>query len=118
MIAFWLSALILIAIASLRLGPALTPTPIPTERGVLTTTGFYRYVRHPIYSGVFAIVAGLTIRSGSWITLVVAIVTIAFFDRKARWEEARLAEHYDSYADYAATTPRFVPQPWRRSRLR
>ncbi len=112
---FILGGLALIAIAALRLGPALTPTPVPTSRGVLTTTGFYRYVRHPIYTGVLAIVAGLTVRSGSFVHLAVAAITVVFFTVKARWEEARLAERYPDYAAYAAITPRFVPRPRRRS---
>lgn len=98
-----------IVIASLRLGTGLTPTPVPSGRGHLVTAGLYRYVRHPIYTGVLLIVAGLTVRSGSLVIVAVAVVTVAFFDRKARWEESQLRERYDGYADYAAHTPRFVP---------
>jgi protein-S-isoprenylcysteine O-methyltransferase Ste14 len=36
-------------------------------------------------------------------------VTLGFFNVKARWEEARLAESYPGYRAYAARTPRFVP---------
>lgn len=103
-----------IVVASLRLGSGLTPTPVPNARGQLVTGGLYRFVRHPIYTGVLLIVIGLTIRSGSYITLAVAVVTVVFFDRKAAWEEARLRERYDGYASYAARTPRFVPG-WPRS---
>jgi len=112
---FILAGLAVIAIASLRLGSALTPTPVPTSRGVLATTGLYRWVRHPIYTGVLAIVAGLTVRSGSVVHLAVAVITVVFFVVKAKWEEARLAERYPDYAAYAAITPRFVPRPRRRS---
>ncbi len=101
------------AVAALRLGPALTPTPVPTESGSLTTEGLYRFVRHPIYSGVLAAVIGVTVRSGSLIVLVVGVLTIAFFHIKARWEEDRLAERYPGYPAYAAVTPRFVPRPRR-----
>lgn len=55
------------------------------------------------------IVVGLTLRSGSFVTLAVAVVTVVFFDRKARWEEAQLRERYPDYAEYASRTPRFVP---------
>ncbi len=113
-----LTGLAVVAIAAFRLGPALTPTPVPTKNARLTTSGFYRHVRHPIYTGVLTIVAGLTIRSGSLISLAVAAVTVIFFNSKAGWEEARLAERYDGYADYAAVTPRFVPQPWRKPSAR
>lgn len=105
----FVAGVVVLIVAALGLGRALTPTPVPTERGELQTSGLYRYVRHPIYSGVLLIVAGITLRSGSWFTLAVAVVTLVFFDRKARWEEARLAERYPGYADYAARTPRFVP---------
>jgi protein-S-isoprenylcysteine O-methyltransferase Ste14 len=33
---------------------------------------------------------------------------------KARWEERRLAQRFEGYAEYAARTPRFVPVRWRR----
>lgn len=101
----------LVAIAALRLGPALTPTPVPTEAGALTTDGLYRFVRHPIYSGVLAAVIGVTIRSGSIPVLVVAVVTVGFFHLKARWEEERLTERYPDYPAYASVTPRFLPRP-------
>lgn len=102
--------LAIIVMAALGLGSALTPTPVPTQHGTLSTNGFYRYVRHPIYSGVLVTVAGMTLRSGSWIQLAIAVLTLFFFDRKARWEERQLAERYRNYADYSATTPRFVPR--------
>lgn len=106
----------LVGAAALRLGPALTPTPVPRETGQLATSGLYRFVRHPIYTGVLLVVVGLTIRSGSWLTLVVAVATFGFFNAKAAWEEVQLTEHYPGYATYAATTPRFTPRvrPWTR----
>ncbi len=104
-----IAGFVVIVVASLWLGTGLTPTPVPSERGHLVTGGLYRYVRHPIYTGVLLIVVGLTVRSGSVVTLAVAVVTVVFFDRKARWEEAQLSERYAGYADYAAQTPRFVP---------
>jgi len=105
-----LAGLAVIVVASLRLGGGLTPTPVPNARGHLATGGLYRHVRHPIYTGVLLIVAGLTVRSGSGVTLAVAAVTLVFFDRKARWEEARLRERYEGYGAYASRTPRFVPR--------
>jgi protein-S-isoprenylcysteine O-methyltransferase Ste14 len=104
-----LAGFVLMIVASLRLGRGLTATPVPAARGQLVTGGLYRYVRHPIYTGVLLVVAGLTLRSGSFVTLTVAAVTVVFFDRKARWEEAQLRERYPDYADYAAHTRRFVP---------
>ncbi|MEO1059803.1 MAG: isoprenylcysteine carboxylmethyltransferase family protein [Actinomycetota bacterium] len=103
---------VLLGVAALALGRALTPTPVPVEDGRLRTGGPYRFVRHPIYSGVLVIVVGLTLRSGSWPTVVVAALTLVFFHLKAAWEERRLTERYPGYPEYAARTPRFVPRPW------
>ena len=110
-----LAGLGLIAVASLRLGSALTPTPVPSAHGTLATQGLYRLVRHPIYTGVLVIVGGLTLRSGSILTAAVAAATVGFFHVKARWEERQLAVHYADYAAYAERTPRFVPSVRRSS---
>lgn len=109
------AGIVLVGVASLRLGSSLTPTPVPNQRGSLATTGLYRFVRHPIYSGVLTITVGLVVGSGSVATLVVGLITVAFFNVKAAWEEDRLAARYPGYAAYAGTTPRFVPKPRRRT---
>lgn len=103
--------LVLVAVAALGLGRSLTPTPVPVAHGQLVTSGLYRWVRHPIYSGVLAVVAGLVLGSGNLVTAAVGVATVVFFHVKAGWEEARLAERFPGYADYAAATPRFVPRP-------
>lgn len=105
--------LVLVIVAALGLGRALTPTPVPVSYGSLTTGGLYRFVRHPIYTGVLAVVAGMTLRSGSVVHLAVAAAALVFFDRKAAWEEQQLARTYPDYDRYAASTPKFIPRPWR-----
>ena len=107
--------LIIVAIAALGLGAGLTPTPVPTQSGTLITSGFYQHVRHPIYTGVLTVVAGVTLRSASLVHLAIAVATVAFFDRKSAWEEKQLTDHYPGYPEYAAITPKFVPRPWKTS---
>ena len=99
----------LVAISALGLGAGLTPTPVPTQAGKLITSGLYRFVRHPIYTGVLAVVAGITLRSASWVHVALAVLTVLFFDRKAAWEEQRLREAYPDYEAYASHTPKFIP---------
>ena len=112
-VVFWFGAALAVA-AGLALGRSLTATPVPTERATLRTSGPYRWVRHPIYTGVLLIVAAMAVRSGSAFGLAVGALTIAFFHVKASWEEQRLTERFDGYAEYAAATPRFIPSPRRR----
>jgi protein-S-isoprenylcysteine O-methyltransferase Ste14 len=108
-----LGGLVVMVVAALQLGRALTPTPVPNEHGALRTSGLYGMVRHPIYSGLLLVVIGLTLRSASWITAAIAVATIAFFHKKAAWEERRLASRYPDYPTYAARTGRFVPRAQR-----
>ncbi len=56
-------------------------------------------------------VVGVVAASGSIAKIVLGMVTIVFFNAKARWEERRLSSAYPGYSDYAARTPRFVPRP-------
>jgi len=104
-----LLGLVAIVVASLTLGRALTPTPVPNGRGELRTGGLYGLVRHPIYTGVLLVVVGLTVGTRSIAGLALGLLTVGFFVLKARWEEARLAEAFPAYRDYAAVTPAFVP---------
>jgi protein-S-isoprenylcysteine O-methyltransferase Ste14 len=102
--------LVIVAVGGTRLGRLLTATPIPKAGGALVTDGLYRWVRHPIYTGVLIIVVGLVAPSGRWLTLIVGCVTVAFFFAKSAWEEQRLADQYPDYAEYQRSTPRFVPR--------
>jgi len=67
-------------------------------------------MRHPIYTGVLTIVAGIVLRSGSVIQALVGVATVAFFTVKAKWEEGQLRERYADYDSYAAEVPRFLPR--------
>jgi protein-S-isoprenylcysteine O-methyltransferase Ste14 len=104
------AGLALVLAASLNLGTSLTAHPSPRTSGQLRTSGFYSYVRHPIYSGVLLIGWGLALRSGLVPSLVVAAVLTAWMTVKARYEERLLTERYPGYAEYAARTGRFVPR--------
>jgi protein-S-isoprenylcysteine O-methyltransferase Ste14 len=108
--AIWLSIVVML-VGALGLGRGLTPVPIPNARAQLRTGGLYRFVRHPIYSGLllFAISAG--IKSGSLLVLVAAVALVGLINVKARWEERRLVQVFADYAAYAERTPRFVPFP-------
>lgn len=102
---------LVVLLATRHLGSALTPTPEPRPGEQLRTDGLYRFVRHPIYSGVMLAVVGLVARSGSWATLAVGVVTVVFFNAKAAWEEGRLANRHPGYQAYAARVGRFIPRP-------
>ena len=101
----------IIALAAGRgLGRALTPLPIPRADGQLVTTGVFRYVRHPIYSGLLLVGAGLTAWGASWVHFLAWGLLWLVLNTKAHFEEKLLAERYPEYEQYCATAGRFVPR--------
>ena len=104
----WVGTLILV-VGLVNLGRSLTALPTPVPHGELKVGGLFRLVRHPIYSGVMALIVGAAARSGNPWSALAAAGLVAWFMAKARWEEDRLRARYPGYDDYAARTPRFVP---------
>lgn len=100
----------LAALAGLRLGPSLTPLPIPKDDGELVTSGLYHYVRHPIYTGVLLAGAGLVVAQASLGHIVGWVALWGVLTLKALGEEKMLSEKYDGYAEYSNKTGRFFPQ--------
>src|SRR5687767_2023206 len=58
-----ISGTVLSAAAMIRLGPGLTPLPRPTEKARLITSGVYKFVRHPVYTGLILILTGISLYS-------------------------------------------------------
>ena len=88
--------------------------PEPRTRATLVTTGPYRYVRHPLYTGLMLFGLGCALgwaTATHWLALAVLIVVL---EAKARREETFLRARFDGYAAYMARTRRFVP--WGRTR--
>jgi len=72
---------------SVKLGTNLTPLLHPKTDGNLVTTGIYRIVRHPLYSGVVFIAIAYSSWQWSLVHGIGAMVFLIFFDLKARKEE-------------------------------
>ena len=93
-----------------------TPAPIapPTK---LVVSGFYRYVRNPMYVGVTITVIGEALLFGSrtllWEALFVALGFHAFV---LAFEEPTLKGQFGAeYETYRSNVPRWLPRltPWR-----
>jgi len=110
-----LAALLLMVVAATSLGRGLTAQPLPNAHAQLRTGGLYRWVRHPIYTGLLLFALAEAAASGSVLKAVAAALLIALITFKARWEEGWLRQRFDGYERYARRTPRFVPSLRRRS---
>ena len=94
-----------------------TPAPVaPPQR--LVVTGFYRYVRNPMYVGFFAGWLGLWImfgraNTGSITVAVVFVLCVELFVRA--YEEPILRKMFGvGYEEYCRNVPRWWPRlrPW------
>lgn len=98
-------------LAGVRLGSALTPTPVPVPGATLRTDGPYRAVRHPIYSAVLLASIGFAVAFGSVWTWLVVVLLALFFWVKSRWEDALLKEaHGPEWELWMSTTGALVPR--------
>jgi protein-S-isoprenylcysteine O-methyltransferase Ste14 len=94
----------------LQAGRSLTPMPSPRAEAALLTSGLYRRVRHPVYSGLLFCAFGMAIATASLLHFVLLGLLWAFFQAKAAHEERLLAQKFSGYSKYAARTPRFFPR--------
>ena len=88
-----------------------TPAPVAPTR-TLVISGFYRFVRNPMYVAVTALIFGQAVLFASWGVAVYGAVIAAAFDAFVRlYEEPTLRQTYgDEYAAYCAATPRWIPR--------
>jgi protein-S-isoprenylcysteine O-methyltransferase Ste14 len=85
-----------------------TPMTIK-EEPELVTSGPYRLVRHPIYTGMLTAVVG-TALAVNLLALAVAAVLAVFFLYSARVEERNLVAAFPStYPAYRARTKMLIP---------
>ena len=102
--------LIILVISFKNLGRSLTANPVPLENAKLIETGIYKYVRHPIYTGLLLAMLGSAVQSMAIVKLFVWLVLLAVLTYKAKFEETLLAKKYPGYVDYMKRTGRFVPR--------
>jgi protein-S-isoprenylcysteine O-methyltransferase Ste14 len=105
-----LAGFVILGLSALALGKSLTAHPIPGKNAVLVTDGLYRFVKHPIYSGLLLVAVGLTISGGLFPHAIFLVALIFLLNYKASFEEALLTKTYAGYADYSKKTGRFVPR--------
>ncbi|MBK8901025.1 MAG: isoprenylcysteine carboxylmethyltransferase family protein [Anaerolineaceae bacterium] len=91
------------------LGRNLTAVPHPKEDAHMVAHGAYRFVRHPIYSGIILGAFGLGFLRGGWLSLLYALILFIFFDIKSRREEMWLRAKYVDYADYQQRVHKLIP---------
>jgi len=105
----FVSGLALALWARAYIGRNWGPPMAEKEHPDLVTTGPYRYVRHPIYSGIIAAMIGTAIAINvSW--LVVVVIPGGYFVYSATIEERNMERLFpDAYPAYKRSTKMLIP---------
>ena len=98
-----------IAFAILQLNTNLTPFPTPKDSGTLIQAGLYKYIRHPIYSGIILAAVGFGISQGSIWKMFIGILLWILFYFKSCYEESLLINRFSEYKNYRDHTSRLFP---------
>jgi protein-S-isoprenylcysteine O-methyltransferase Ste14 len=93
------------------IGSGISPTSATRKEHKLSTSGPYRWVRHPLYTVGSALFISFGMMADNW--FIASLGVLAFIAMAARTpkEEANLIEKFgDEYTDYMKRTGRFLPK--------
>lgn len=113
---FWIGLAFLIIgsfislVAVLQLNIHLSPFPSPLPGSKLIDTGIFKFIRHPIYTGVFLGLLGFGILYDSGYKLIISLFLFLLFYFKSKYEEKQLIRVFPEYFEYARKTGRFFPK--------
>jgi protein-S-isoprenylcysteine O-methyltransferase Ste14 len=105
----WLAGLGIAVWARLYIGRNWGMPMTRREHPDLVTTGPYRYVRHPIYSGIILAMVGTALATVLVGLVVVAVLVVVFSFAATREERFLTGEFPDSYPAYKASTKMLIP---------
>ncbi len=84
----------------------------------MITTGPYRYVRHPMYSGFVLFVLRTALMLGSWYGLIFGLILVGMAAWRAVMEECTLRKELRGYDIYMAQVRyRLIPYIYGRMRF-
>ncbi|KAF5049056.1 hypothetical protein SDC9_58043 [bioreactor metagenome] len=84
---------------------------IHSGNGELVTSGIYKYIRHPQYSGFVLMIVGFLIQWPTIITLIMAPILLIMYTKLAKKEEKKMVELFgEKYEEYRKQVPAFIPK--------
>ncbi|MGY5851672.1 methyltransferase family protein [Salegentibacter sp. F14] len=101
------AGVVLIGLLELRTNLSIFPRPLKNSQ--LITHGLFKYIRHPIYSGILLSAFSLALYLGSGYKLLIAFLLLILFYFKSRYEEKLLQQKFPEYRQYMKRSGRFFP---------
>lgn len=99
----------IIILALLQLNKNLSPFPTPKKNTALLQNGLFKYIRHPIYTGIILFFTGYSVYQNSFYKLAISMLLLVLFYFKSNYEEQRLEQKFPDYKLYKSKTGKFFP---------
>lgn len=106
---FALLGLLIILLAIFQLNKNLSPFPTPKDNATLLEAGVFKWMRHPIYTGIMLLSFAYSVYQNSLYKLGISLLLLVLFYYKSNYEEARLEQKFPNYKEYKSKTNRFIP---------
>ena len=93
------------------IGTGITPVSATRKEHKLSTSGPYRWVRHPLYTIGSSIFVAFGLMADNWYIALLGILAFIAMAIRTPKEEANLIEKFgDEYREYMKRTGRFLPK--------
>ncbi len=99
------------AIYTIRLGN-LSVTPYVKEGGYMVAKGPYRFIRHPMYTGLILVSWAIVTGHFSLQRLIFVLILTAALIIKLHLEEEYLKKSFQPYSEYIKRTKKLIPFIW------
>lgn len=99
------------AIYTIRLGN-LSVSPYVREGGYMVAKGPYRFIRHPMYTGLILVSWAFVIGHYSSYRLIFVLILTSALIIKLHLEEEYLKKSFQPYSDYIKKTKKLIPFVW------
>ncbi len=93
------------------IGSGISPTSATRKEHKLSTSGPYRWVRHPLYTVGLMLFISFGMMADNWFIAALGIMAFIAMAKRTPQEEANLIEKFgDEYREYMKHTGRFFPK--------
>ena len=93
------------------IGSGISPTSATRKEHTLSTSGPYRWVRHPLYTVGAILFISFGMMADNWFIAALGILAFLAMAKRTPQEEANLVEKFgDEYREYMKRTGRFFPK--------